>query len=142
MGWKIYCDGWNLSLYNWGMEWHICRWKGGILSQNNSNESVEYARRTRIYIFLLQNLEFLTLMVKKLPRRYTFFLSRDAEKLFHCSSNISNERKIHGLAHTTVSTHWDCPLTVHLIFTMEYGFWPLTNGLILQNSKSFIMIFL
>ena len=43
---------------------------------------------------------------------------------------------------TTVSTHCDWPITVHLIYTMEYGSLPLKNGLILQNSKIFMIIFL
>ena len=30
---------------------------------------------------------------------------------------------------TTVPTHWDWLLTVQLIYTIEYGFLPLKNGL-------------
>ena len=43
---------------------------------------------------------------------------------------------------TTVSTHCDCLLTVHLIYTMKYGFWPLKNRLILLNSKMLLIMFL
>ena len=34
---------------------------------------------------------------------------------------------------TTVSTHCHCPLTVHIIHKMEYGFWPFRNYLTMRN---------
>ena len=43
---------------------------------------------------------------------------------------------------TTVSIDCDCPLTVDVIYTMEYGFLPLTNGLLLQNYQMFLIFFL
>ena len=42
---------------------------------------------------------------------------------------------------TMVSTHCDCPATVHLIYTMENGSVQLKNGFIQQNSKIHLIFF-
>ena len=45
-------------------------------------------------------------------------------------------------SYTIVSTHCDCPATVHLIYTMENGSVPLKNGLIQLQSKKIMIFFL
>ena len=42
---------------------------------------------------------------------------------------------------TNVSTHCNCSVTVHLIYSMENGSVPLKNGLIQHKSKNFKIFF-
>ena len=42
---------------------------------------------------------------------------------------------------TSVSTHYNCSVTVHLIYTIENGSVPLKNGLIQHKSKKKIRQF-
>ena len=46
------------------------------------------------------------------------------------------------LKRTSVSTHCNCPVTVHLIYIMENSSVPVINGLIQHKSKMFIITFL
>ena len=41
---------------------------------------------------------------------------------------------------TTVSANCDFLFTVHLIYTIEYGFWQIRNGVIMLNSIRFLII--
>ena len=43
---------------------------------------------------------------------------------------------------TIISSHCDCPVTVHLIFAMENCSFPLNNGLIHHKSVTFMIIYL